>query len=112
MVGHSTASTAAIFVPWSFLSRSPAAIVPADPVAETNAATIVFMTPLEIVEYTVERVPGAVIMDKIIGKFGKLIENHVLLVALELCALVVNLLDVAFRTWRTNNVRRLSLIHI
>ncbi len=38
MVEHSTAFTATIFVLYSFLSRSPAAIVPAEPVAETKAA--------------------------------------------------------------------------
>ena len=66
------------------------------------------MIPLEVAEYAVERVPCAVIMDEIIGKFGKLIENHVLLIAFELRALVVNLLDVAFRTRRADDVRRIG----
>jgi hypothetical protein len=39
IVGHSRASTATIFVPYSSLRRSPAAIVPAEPVAEVNAAS-------------------------------------------------------------------------
>ena len=38
IVGHSRASTATIFVPWRSLSQSPAPIVPAEPVAEMNAA--------------------------------------------------------------------------
>ncbi len=42
IVGHSSASTATILVPYSSLRRSPAAIVPADPVAEVNAARFEF----------------------------------------------------------------------
>ena len=38
IVGHSSASTATIFVPWRSLSQSPAPIVPAEPVADTKAA--------------------------------------------------------------------------
>ena len=38
IVGHSSASTATIRVPNVSFSRSPAAIVPAEPVADTNAA--------------------------------------------------------------------------
>ena len=38
IVGHSSASTATMRVPNVSFSRSPAAIVPAEPVAETNAA--------------------------------------------------------------------------
>ena len=39
IVGHSSASTATILVPYSSFSRSPAAIVPAEPVADMNAAS-------------------------------------------------------------------------
>jgi hypothetical protein len=39
IVGHSSASTATMRVPYSSFSRSPAAMVPAEPVALVNAAS-------------------------------------------------------------------------
>ena len=39
MVGHSRASTATIRAPYCSFSRSPAAMVPAEPVADVNAAS-------------------------------------------------------------------------
>src|SRR5262245_58378591 len=51
-----------------------------------------------------KRGAGAVIVDQIIGEFGELVENDVVLVARELVALVVDFLDVAFRSRRANDV--------
>src|SRR5215472_15764599 len=52
----------------------------------------------------VERGAGAVIMDQVVGEFGELVENDVMLVARELVALVVDFLDVAFRSRRANDI--------
>ena len=48
--------------------------------------------------------PGAVIMDEIVGELGELIEDDVLPVARELGALVVDLLDVALGAGRADDV--------
>src|SRR6516162_4774350 len=52
----------------------------------------------------VERGAGAMIVDQVVGEFGELVENDVVLVARELVALVVDFLDVAFRSRRANDI--------
>jgi len=56
-------------------------------------------------EHAIECGARAVIVDKVVCEFGELIENHVLLVAGELGALVVDFLYTAFRPRRTDDVR-------
>src|SRR6185437_8055521 len=59
---------------------------------------------LQMRKDTVEGMRGAMIMNEIVGKFRELIEDDVLLVARELCALVVDFLDVAFGAGRADDV--------
>src|ERR1051325_8437027 len=56
----------------------------------------------------IESVAGAMIVNKIIRKFRKLVENDVLLVARELRAFVVDLLDIALGPRRADDVRRIG----
>ena len=106
MVGHSAASTATILVSCSFLRWSPAAIVPAEPVAETKAARRQpLLSRLQVLEDPVERLAGAVIMHQIIRELGELIENDVIGVSRASSrALVVDFLDVAFGARRADDV--------
>ena len=66
------------------------------------------MLVLEMAEDPVERAPGAVIVDEIVGELGELIEDDVLPVARQLGALVVDLLDVALGAGRADDVGRLG----
>ena len=59
-------------------------------------------------EDAVERAPGAVIVDEIIGELGELIEDDVLPVARQLGALVVDFLDVALGAGRADDVGRIG----
>ena len=63
---------------------------------------------LELGEHAVERPPGAVIMDEVIGKLGKLVEDDVVLLARELRALVADFLDVALGARRADDVGRIG----
>ena len=99
IVGHSSASTATIFVPYSSFRRSPAAIVPADPVAEVNAARLqVAALPLELVadrfEDVAERPTGHLVVAEVVAELGELVEHEVAGVEGQLVAGVVDLLDV------------------
>ena len=58
----------------------------------------------ELREHAIEGGAGAVIMDQVVGEFGKLIDDHVALVTRKLGALVVDFLDVAFRSRRADDV--------
>src|SRR5262245_35877802 len=62
------------------------------------------MRALEVREHLIEGGAGAVIMNKVVGEFRELVENDIILVALELGALVIYLLDVAFRSRRADDV--------
>src|SRR5258707_12466914 len=55
-------------------------------------------------EHTIECGSGAVIMDQVVGEFGKLIDDDVAIVAGKLGALVVDFLDVAFGSRRADDV--------
>src|SRR5260370_37006200 len=55
-------------------------------------------------EHTIECGSGAVIMDQVVGEFGKLIDDDVAIVAGKLGALVVDFLDVAFGSRRGDDV--------
>jgi len=59
-------------------------------------------------EDPVERAPGAVIVDEIVGELGELIEDHVLPITRQLGAFVVDLLDVALGPGRADDVGRLG----
>ena len=99
IVGHSSASTATIFVPYSSFSRSPAAIVPADPVALTNAARRRWR-PLaadDVLEHVTEGAAGDLVVAEVVAELAELVEHEVRRVERERVARVVDLLDVALR---------------
>src|SRR5262249_54971633 len=55
-------------------------------------------------EHTVERGAGAVVMDQVVGEFGELVEDEIVLRARELGALVVYVFDVALRSGRADDI--------
>src|SRR5262249_17479972 len=59
---------------------------------------------LDTFEHRRERAPGAMIVDQIVGKLRKLVENDVVPIAGELRAFIVDFLDVAFRAGRADDV--------
>ena len=104
-VGHSTASTAAIFAPSAALRWSPAAIVPADPVAETKAARRRPGRPAASgMEDALERRAGAQAVDQVVAVLAELVEDDVGRIAVEHRAGVVDLLDVALGARRADDV--------
>src|SRR5215510_7691878 len=62
------------------------------------------MRALEVREHVVEGGAGAVVMNEVVGEFRELIENDIILVAFELGAPVIYLLDVAFRSRGADDV--------
>ena len=59
-------------------------------------------------EDALQRAAGAQVVDQIIGEFVELVEDHVALLARQLVALVVDLLDVALGTRRAHDVGRVA----
>ena len=55
-------------------------------------------------EHAIECRAGAVIMDQVVGEFGKLIDDDVALVAGKLGTFVIDFLDVAFGSRRADDV--------
>ncbi len=60
---------------------------------------------LQVREDAIECPPGTEMVDEVIGELRKLVENHVLRIARQLTASVVDFLDVALRAWRADDVR-------
>ena len=86
-------------MPYSSFSRSPAAIVPADPVAEVNAARLRSRPSLlellaDRLEHVAERPAGDPVVAEVVAELGELVEHEVARVEGELVAGVVDLLDV------------------
>ena len=96
IVGHSSASTATIFVPYSSFRRSPAAIVPADPVADVNAASR--RSRPDASRTTSKTWPSArpvtVVVAEMVAELAELVEHEVLGILGQLVARVVDLLHV------------------
>ena len=103
IVGHSSASTATVIEPYSSLSRSPAAIVPADPVALTNAASRAPGAARRL-EHVVQRPAGDLEVAEVVAELAELVEHEVRRVLGERVARVVDLLDVALRADRADDV--------
>ena len=84
-------------------------MVPADPVALTKALSrVTSVAGLEMGKHAIESRTGTVIVNEIIGKLGKLIEDDVCLVARQLGAFVVDFLDIALRAARADDIGRIA----
>ena len=86
-------------MPYSSLRRSPAAIVPADPVAEVNAARLrsrpcCFELLPHRLEHVAEGPAGHPVVAEVVAELGELVEHEVARVEGEFVAGVVDLLDV------------------
>ena len=103
IVGHSSASTATMIEPCSSFSRSPAAIVPAEPVALTNAASRARRRGRRL-EHVVQRPAGDLQVAEVVAELAELVEHEVRRVLGERVARVVDLLDVALRADRADDV--------
>ena len=95
-VGHSSASTATVSDPKRSFRWSPAPIVPADPVAETNARTLSSgLRGRQVLDDALERGARRQAVDDVVTELAELVQDDVVGVLGELVATVVDLLDVA-----------------